>query len=114
MGVVGVVGVVARGPGPEMRFATKFRCDCFLFASPSPSPLLRSLVRLVFGSVLLIFSFSLLLLCDCNRVLSVLVVVVILTVSLSFIRFFFGQQPAHFRTQHPPLSLPPLLPPRLP
>lgn len=111
MGVVGVVGVVARGPGPEMRFATKFRCDCFLFTSPSP--LLRSLVRLVFGSVLLIFSFSLLLLCDCNRVLSVLVVVVVSTVSLSFVGFF-GQQPAHFRTQHPPLSLPPLLPPRLP
>lgn len=98
-----VVGVVARGPGPEMRFATKFRCDCFLFASLPPSSLLRSLVRLVFGSVLLIFSFSLLLLCDCNRVLSVLVVVV-LTVSLSFV--FFGQQPAHFRTQLPPAASP--------
>lgn len=33
VGVVGVVEVVAHGPGPEMRFATKFRCDCFLLAS---------------------------------------------------------------------------------
>lgn len=107
MGVVGVVGVVARGPGPEMRFATKFRCDCFLFASPSP--LLRSLVRLVFESVLLIFSFSLLLLCDCNRVLSVLVVVVVSTVSLSLVGFFWATARALSHTAPPfllPLSYP--------
>lgn len=33
LGACGLWRVVAHGPGPEMRFATKFRCDCFLLVS---------------------------------------------------------------------------------